>query len=124
MVVSALSQVLIKEISFSSSMTTHINYSVPVAISTTVVPKEDLMAFDTVWPDIVRDLDAFVKKKDVDQLAQDWMTRALQYNVPRGKKNRGLATLVAYKMLSTDHSEEQIRRAHILGWCVELVNNN
>lgn len=124
MVVSALSQVLIKEISFSSSMTTHINYSVPVAISTTVVPKEDLMAFDTVWPDIVRELDAFVKKKDVDQLAQDWMTRALQYNVPRGKKNRGLATLVAYKMLSTDHSEEQIRRAHILGWCVELVNNN
>lgn len=105
-------------------MTTHINYSVPVAISTTVVPKEDLMAFDTVWPDIVRELDAFVKKKDVDQLAQDWMTRALQYNVPRGKKNRGLATLVAYKMLSTDHSEEQIRRAHILGWCVELVNNN
>ncbi|XP_063698566.1 farnesyl pyrophosphate synthase [Culicoides brevitarsis] len=103
------------------AMTTHINYSVPHAINTTVVPKEDLMAFDTVWPDIVRDLDAFVKKNDINMLAQNWITRALQYNVPRGKKNRGLATLVAYKMLSTDYSEEQIRLAHVLGWCVEML---
>lgn len=103
-------------------MTTHINYSVPHAINTTVVPKEDLMAFDTVWPDIVREMDAFVKRHDIDNAAQNWMTRALQYNVPRGKKNRGLATLVAYKMLSSDHSEEKIRQAHILGWCVELVS--
>uniref|UniRef100_A0A336K2X4 Farnesyl pyrophosphate synthase n=1 Tax=Culicoides sonorensis TaxID=179676 RepID=A0A336K2X4_CULSO len=102
-------------------MTTHINYNVPIAINTTVVPKEDLIAFDQVWPDIVRELDVVIKKLDVDQLAQNWMTQALQYNVPRGKKNRGLATLVAYKMLSTDHSDEQIRLAHILGWCVEML---
>lgn len=51
--------------------------------------------------------------------------QALQYNVPRGKKNRGLATVLAYKTLVSDPSqltEENVRLAHYLGWCVEMVS--
>jgi len=47
----------------------------------------------------------------------------LQYNVPGGKKNRGLALVYAYKLLLPNDqlTEENIRLARILAWCVELV---
>lgn len=49
--------------------------------------------------------------------------QALQYNVPRGKKNRGLITVITYKKLVSpnDLSEENLKLCHILGWCVEMV---
>lgn len=52
--------------------------------------------------------------------------QALQYNVPNGKKNRGLATVLAYKTLVPNEAEltpENVRLAHTLGWCVEMVSN-
>lgn len=51
--------------------------------------------------------------------------QALQYNVPCGKKNRGLATVLAYKSLINDESQltpDNVRLAHYLGWCVEMVS--
>lgn len=51
--------------------------------------------------------------------------QALQYNVPCGKKNRGLATVLAYKSLVGNESlltPENVRLAHYLGWCVEMVS--
>lgn len=53
--------------------------------------------------------------------------QALQYNVPRGKKNRGLATVQAYKSLVEDQTQlkpENVRLAHYLGWCIEMVRIN
>lgn len=52
--------------------------------------------------------------------------KVLQYNVPKGKKNRALALVYAYKILASRDqlSEDNIRLARILGWCVELVGNN
>lgn len=53
--------------------------------------------------------------------------QALQYNVPGGKKNRGLATVLAYKSLVGDEAlltPENVRLAHYLGWCVEMVSKN
>lgn len=51
--------------------------------------------------------------------------QALQYNVPCGKKNRGLATVLAYKSLIGTESQltpENVRLSHYLGWCVEMVS--
>jgi hypothetical protein len=47
----------------------------------------------------------------------------LQYNVPGGKKNRGLALVFAYRMLAgkDELTPENIRLSQILGWCVEMV---
>lgn len=47
----------------------------------------------------------------------------LQYNVPGGKKNRGLALVVSYKQLEDPKNltPENIRLANIMGWCVEMV---
>lgn len=48
----------------------------------------------------------------------------LQYNVPNGKKNRGLATVLAYKMLEKKENltPENIHLANMMGWCVEMVS--
>lgn len=50
----------------------------------------------------------------------------LQYNVPNGKKNRGLATILAYKMVEKKENltPENIHLANIMGWCVEMVRSN
>jgi farnesyl diphosphate synthase len=47
----------------------------------------------------------------------------LQYNVPGGKKNRGLALIFAYRMLAgkDELTPENIRLSQIMGWCVEMV---
>lgn len=48
----------------------------------------------------------------------------LQYTVPGGKKNRGLAVSQAYKHLVEDVTDEGLRQAHLMGWAVEMVHNN
>lgn len=49
--------------------------------------------------------------------------QVLQYNVPGGKKNRGLALIYAYKALAgkDELTPENIRLSQIMGWCVEMV---
>lgn len=44
--------------------------------------------------------------------------------MPDGKKNRGLALVLSYKMLASgpELTDESLRLAYILGWCVEIVS--
>ena len=57
------------------------------------------------------------------QEAADWLRRMLDYNVPLGKLNRGLAVLDAYRALSEGRElgEDDVFRAHALGWCIEFL---
>lgn len=77
-----------------------------------------------VWPDLVRDLTDYAKKYEIDA-APKWFAKSLQYNCPNGKKNRGLALVLAYKMLSpsAELTEENLRLAQTLGWCVEMLQS-
>lgn len=77
-----------------------------------------------VWPDIVRDLTEYAKKYET-QTAPKWFAKSLQYNVPNGKKNRGLALVLAFKMLAKNGevTEENLRLAQTLGWCVEMLQS-
>lgn len=74
-----------------------------------------------VWPDIVRDLTEAGRHLEIPD-ATKWMAKVLQYNVPNGKKNRGLAVVYAYRKLAApeDLTENNLRKARILGWCAEL----
>lgn len=48
----------------------------------------------------------------------------LNYNVPHGKLNRGMAVLDAVKALAPagqELSAEQVHKARVLGWCIEFV---
>ncbi|XP_020292649.1 farnesyl pyrophosphate synthase isoform X3 [Pseudomyrmex gracilis] len=84
--------------------------------------KEESREMMAVWPDVVRDLTDMTDRLDIPDITK-WMAKALQYNVPGGKKNRGLSLVYAYKLLapSDELTEENIRLIRILGWCVELV---
>jgi farnesyl diphosphate synthase len=75
-----------------------------------------------VFPDIVRDLTDAGRQTDIPEVTKRY-AKVLHYNVPNGKKNRGLATVVSYKMLEKEENltPETIRLANIMGWCVELL---
>lgn len=108
-------------------MTSHSQYNsslVPDAATRTAASKDDAREFMSVWTDIVRDLSDYAKKYEpID--APKWLSKTLQYNVPNGKKNRGLMTVLAYKFLAKegDLTEENIRLAQYVGWCVEMVKS-
>lgn len=95
--------------------------SVPLAASGMATSKEQVREFLAVFPDIVRDLTDGSKHTDVPE-APKWLAKVLQYNVPSGKKNRGLALVLSYKLLEdpSRQTPENIRLANIMGWCVEM----
>lgn len=77
----------------------------------------------SVFPDIVRDLTERERYADIPEVCK-WYAKVLQYNVPNGKKNRGLSMVAAYKMLESPENltQQNVRLANILGWCVEMVS--
>lgn len=86
--------------------------------------KDDIREFMSVWPDIVRDLNDYAKKYEPHD-APKWFSKLLQYNVPNGKKNRGLVLVQAFKILAQNGelNEDNLKLVQCLGWCVEMVNN-
>lgn len=64
-----------------------------------------------------------LKSPDVDDTI-DYLDKMLLYNVPHGKRNRGLAVVLSYRALvdeSTPDFHKNVELARILGWCVELL---
>lgn len=103
----------------------HVNvHKTSLASQGPVVSKDELRDFMGVWPDIVRDLTEYAKKFDT-KISPKHFPKSLQYNVPNGKKNRGLALVLAYKMLCppSELTDENVRLAQILGWCVEMLQS-
>lgn len=45
------------------------------------------------------------------------------YNVPGGKRNRGLSVIDSLRELlpPTELTEDMVQRALLVGWCIELV---
>ncbi|XP_011875172.1 PREDICTED: farnesyl pyrophosphate synthase-like [Vollenhovia emeryi] len=84
--------------------------------------KDESREMMAMWPDVVRDLTDATKSLNMPDVTK-WMAKILQYNVPGGKKTRGLALVYAYKLLapSDQLTEENIRRVRILAWCLELM---
>lgn len=107
----------------SRALSTLQNHAIPVAARVTV-SKDESRDFMAVFPDLVRDLTEFVKKYKCYDAAH-WLAKAFQYNVPGGKKNRGLLTILTYKNLVNNEqlTPENIRLAQYLGWCVEMLHS-
>lgn len=98
-----------------------LNYSVPLAARATV-SKDESRDFMAVFPDLVRELTEKANEYNAKD-ASKWFAKALQYNVPRGKKNRGLLTVLTYKKLVSEDqlTPENLKKAQYLGWCVEML---
>ncbi|XP_022224609.2 farnesyl pyrophosphate synthase [Drosophila obscura] len=107
----------------SRTLSTLQNHSVPIAARVTV-SKDESRDFMAVFPDLVRDITTVTKTHNCNDAAK-WFAQVLQYNVPRGKKNRGILTVLTYKNLvaAEDLTPENIKLAQYLGWCVEMLQS-
>lgn len=76
--------------------------------------------FDKVFYSLVDDLVCHLPPDTLD--SKKWFKRVLEYNVPHGKRNRGLSVVFSYQCLANGNTtEEDLKIASILGWCIELL---
>ncbi|KAK9892209.1 hypothetical protein WA026_019013 [Henosepilachna vigintioctopunctata] len=87
-----------------------------------ILTKNEILEFDKVFPSIIKDLINEDKFKHITEVALRF-EKSLEYNVPKGKKNRGLAVVACYKILEKPENltPENLRLAAILGWSVEML---
>ncbi|OQV20123.1 Farnesyl pyrophosphate synthase [Hypsibius exemplaris] len=82
----------------------------------------EMESFDKTFAYILDELTTADQDPGVKE-ALVWFRRVLEFNVPHGKKNRGLSVVATYKLLkrSSHIPEEDDQQAAILGWCVEML---
>nr|BBH72800.1 farnesyl diphosphate synthase-2 [Nasutitermes takasagoensis] len=111
--------------SHARSLSTLSTPAVRLPFSGTASMEEECQDFMSVFPDIVRDLTEIGREFDIPDVSQ-WFEKVLHYNVPGGKQTRGLTVVYAYRMLAAKEelTPENIRLAHIMGWCVETLQGH
>ncbi|KAK9807629.1 hypothetical protein WJX72_004700 [[Myrmecia] bisecta] len=81
--------------------------------------QEFLRVFEKLQTELVKDplLD------NQPQFAADWLAKMLDYNVPGGKLNRGMAVVDVLRSLKNGQAltEDEVFRANVLGWCIEWL---
>lgn len=81
----------------------------------------ELEMFDELFPAIVDDLTKKGCKNIEISSAMEWFKKVCEYNVPHGKKNRGLSVVHSYRFLVENPTEQDLKNARIIGWCLELL---
>ncbi|XP_013786084.1 uncharacterized protein LOC106470103, partial [Limulus polyphemus] len=84
--------------------------------------QEEVQAFDQLFQEIVAELTEKQKELELQEVFR-WFKQVLEYNVLGGKRNRGLAVVMSYKLLAKPEelTAENIKSAQILGWCIEML---
>ncbi|KAJ7691975.1 farnesyl-diphosphate synthase [Mycena rosella] len=78
--------------------------------------------FEEAWLVIQDELSALFAGQGMPKEAVEWYTKNLDYNVPGGKLNRGLAVVDSVQILKgAELTDDEYRKAAVLGWCVELA---
>ncbi|KAL8592054.1 hypothetical protein ACOMHN_032524 [Nucella lapillus] len=84
--------------------------------------QSELEKFDALFQELVEDVLSCPAVKGSDtSAAVAWFRKVAEYNVPFGKKNRGISVVTSLRELKKDCSEADTRRARILGWCIEWL---
>jgi len=78
--------------------------------------------FNDLFPSIVEFLTTkgLLSSSDL-KTSSDWFQKVVEYNVPFGKKTRGMTVVEAYSMLSHNVSDQDYKAAQMVGWCVEFL---
>ncbi|GAA6025496.1 hypothetical protein JCM10207_003381 [Rhodosporidiobolus poonsookiae] len=78
--------------------------------------------FLSVWPSLAEELTDYLRGEKMPAEAVDWFKRNLDYNTPGGKLNRGISVVDTVEILKgSSLTDEEYRKAAILGWCIELL---
>lgn len=83
------------------------------------VDKQEFLAvFDSLKAELVSD--PLIEGQP--EFSKAWMQRMLEFNVPGGKLNRGMAVLDVLKAIKgTEVTKDAAFRANALGWCIEWL---
>eukprot|EP00899_Mesostigma_viride_P008726 jgi/Mesvir1/17855/Mv12938-RA.1 len=83
----------------------------------------DKAAFMSVYEKLLASVVGDEKFCEHTEEAKTWLTEMINYNVPGGKLNRGLAVVESFATLQGKHAleEEEYFRAATLGWCIEWL---
>ena len=87
--------------------------------SGTTFSKNFTRMFKEMLPDLIRELS--YEHTEILPRVNAHVAKCLQYNLVHGKMTRGLAVPISYRLLAQDQSEAAMRKACVLGWCVELM---
>ncbi|XP_071454523.1 farnesyl pyrophosphate synthase-like [Hetaerina americana] len=102
---------------------------IPPALLGTAISKVEVIEFTKIFPDLVQELTQ-TPLESIDSptppASRQHFRKVLQYNVASGKKNRGLAMVLSYKMLAKpeDLTPENLTLVRIMGWCLELFHSS
>ncbi|XP_054157431.1 uncharacterized protein LOC128955781 [Oppia nitens] len=87
---------------------------------------EETVCFDKFYPTILQHLTRDIGNNNNNNeliAANEWIRRVIDYNVPHGKRNRGLMCVLSYRLLvSADDykSSANLDAVRALGWALEL----
>lgn len=90
----------------------------------TSVDQKEWLAFDATFHRI---MNAIIPDNPKDELKEvmDWFRKVFLYNVPHGKRNRGLAVVDTARLIAEQEkrnaTEDELEDSRILGWTVEIL---
>ncbi|KAF7354816.1 Fructose-bisphosphate aldolase [Mycena sanguinolenta] len=80
--------------------------------------------FEAAWPHIRDELIAYLPTLGMPAEAIEWYRENLNYNVPGGKLNRGMAVVDTAEILNgVALDDDEYSKAVVLGWSVELARS-
>jgi len=93
------------------------------SIKLTTFSNDEKKDFVNVFSDLNKQLSFQNLPKDLVPLLGNHVNKCIDYNVPDGKKTRGLSVPYTYKLLVSQdqHTKQNIRLSIILGWTVEFL---
>ncbi|RHZ74195.1 hypothetical protein Glove_227g128 [Diversispora epigaea] len=78
--------------------------------------------FEDVFLTLAEEFLATVRSRSFPNESVEWIKKSLYHNIPGGKMNRGLSVIDTLEILKDGKvSSEELFKARILGWCVELL---
>ncbi|XP_054161529.1 farnesyl pyrophosphate synthase-like [Oppia nitens] len=103
------------------SSDTSLNHN-DLEVDTFNVERQELIAFDETYRRVFKDMIPNTNELELNESFR-WIEKVVDYNVPNGKRNRGLALVMSYRMLAPieEQTSENLELARILGWAVELL---
>ncbi|ODM92551.1 Farnesyl pyrophosphate synthase [Orchesella cincta] len=76
--------------------------------------------FKQIVDDIISDTTTFSEENQLSS-ALSWIGKVCIYNVPHGKKLRGLLVPLTVRVFLKNPTNIQLNQAYVLGWCVEIL---
>ncbi|XP_022096427.1 farnesyl pyrophosphate synthase-like isoform X2 [Acanthaster planci] len=85
--------------------------------------KDDANRFHDVFKGLLRDITEDDAANPEIQDAALRFEKMMDYNIPHGKRNRGLTTVASFRYLASasQATDANLHKAMVLGWCVEWL---